>query len=134
MNSSKNINLDNIRIITINNVELEYDVFDLDFAEKYEHGLISVQKQAQVKDNTKKLSDVIKTQCNAVFDFFDDLFGEGTSEAVFGQKTNLMTCLMAFKTVTEAIEAQVTETTPLIDEIKNKNNNNLNRTQRRRCV
>lgn len=131
MNSSKNINLDNIRTITINNVELEYDVFDLDFAEKYEYGLISVQKQAQVKDNTKKLSDVIKTQCNAVFDFFDDLFGEGTSEAVFGQKTNLMTCLMAFKTVTEAIEAQVTETTPLIDEIKNKNNNNLNRTQRR---
>ena len=117
-------NLDNIRTITINEIELE-------FAEKYEKGIELIQKEAKISDSKKNISDVIKKQCEAVFNFFDDLFGDGTSEDVFGKKTNLMTCLIAFKTLTEAIESQVQETKPFIDELKNKNNNKLNRAQRR---
>lgn len=124
-------NLDNIRTITINEIELEYDIFELEFAEKYEKGIELIQKEAQISDSKKNISDVIKKQCEAVFNFFDDLFGDGTSEDVFGKKTNLMTCLIAFKTLTEAIESQVQETKPFIDELKNKNNNKLNRAQRR---
>lgn len=130
MDNIKNICTENIKIVNVNGVDLEVDLFDLEFAQRYEDGLESVQKEA-TKQSDKKIADVIKTQCTAVFNFFDDLFGEGTSEAIFGERVNLMACLSAFKSITDTIDEQLEETKPFLDEIKNKKDKNLNRAQRR---
>ena len=44
-----------------------------------------------------KVSESIRYQCNAIFDIFNTLFGEGTDKKVFGNKVNLLTCLKAFE-------------------------------------
>lgn len=81
----------------INNVELQdIDILDLEVAEKYEKALEKVEGIAKAIEDMK-LSESIKIQCNAIFDVFNTLFGEGTDKKVFGGKVNLLTCLKAFE-------------------------------------
>lgn len=81
----------------INNVELEdIDILDLEVAEKYEKALKDIEGIAQMLKG-KGLADCIRTQCNAVFDVFNTLFGEGTDKKIFGDSVNLMDCLQAFE-------------------------------------
>lgn len=103
-------------MLTINGVELEFDIFDLDTAEAYEDGMELVQKTAASAPKNKSLTDVIQVQCQAVFDFFDMVFGEGTSGTVFGNRMNLMHCLKAFEQVVKHVDLQMKEA----EEIKNK--------------
>lgn len=111
-------------MIKINGIELELDIFDAETAEIYEDALDEVKNQATVKDGAK-MSDMIRTQCNAVFNFFDEVFGEGTSKEVFGEKTNLMECLRAFEIVIEYVSNQTEEAKKMTDKYS------PNRAQRR---
>lgn len=112
----------------INNVELEdLDILDADTAEKYEIAVKKVQKEAEeskVLENTS-LSAMIRKQCNAIFDCFNTIFGEGTDKKVFGQKVNLMTCLKAFEELIEIANEQKKE----LEKLTNKYS--PNRIQRR---
>lgn len=83
-------------MIKINGVELEdLDIYDLEVAEKVDKELNFV---GEVGGKLEGLStpEVIRTQCNAIFKFFNALFGEGTDKKIFGDKVNLVTCLEAF--------------------------------------
>jgi hypothetical protein len=96
----------------INNVELEdIDIMDADTAEKYEEAIKKVQKESQESNELKdlNLSDVIRKQCNMVFDCFNSIFGEGTDKKVFGYKVNLITCLKAFEELIEYANEQKKE-------------------------
>ena len=93
----------------INNVELEdMDIMDADVAEKYEVALEKVQTAAKEMKGTEgiSLSSIIREQCNTVFDFFNELCGEGTDKKIFGTKVNLMTCLKAFEEAIEYVNEQ----------------------------
>ncbi|WP_373899279.1 DUF6673 family protein [Haloimpatiens sp. FM7315] len=80
----------------INGVELEdLDLLDLEVAERFEKGLKKIEDISS-KVQGMSATESIKTQCNAVFSIFNDLFGEGTDKKVFGNKVNLLTCLKAF--------------------------------------
>lgn len=84
----------------INNVELEdIDIFDADTAEKYEIAVKKVQEEAAASKllESIRLSEAIRKQCNAVFNCFNTMFGDGTDRKVFGNKVNLMICLKAFE-------------------------------------
>lgn len=84
----------------INNVELEdIDLLDADMADKYE-GALSVMKEKTIESKEGlSLGDVIRRECNLVFDFFNDVFGQGTDKKVFGNKTNYKECIEAFEQV-----------------------------------
>lgn len=84
--------------INVNGVELEIDLFDADTAEKVEDELEQVRIRVEALQNKKgiKLSDAIREGCRAVFDCFDNTFGEGTAKKIFGGKTNLKQCLDCF--------------------------------------
>lgn len=79
----------------INGVELpDLDKYDLETAKKVE----------EVQDNLKNISEKVKglkqsksieIQCNAIFNVFNTLFGEGTDKKLFGDKVNLRTCFIA---------------------------------------
>lgn len=81
----------------INNVELEdLDILEADIAEKYEKALEKVVEVAKSTEGLKT-SLAIRKQCNAVFECFNTIFGEGTDKKVFGDKVNLLICLKAFE-------------------------------------
>lgn len=89
----------------INGVELEVNFLDADFMEKLENCCKKVNDQAE--KSKKELKDLtysqqIKAECKIIKDFFDDLFGEGTSEKIFQEKNDLMLCLSAFQDLIEA--------------------------------
>ena len=93
----------------INNVELQdIDILDLEVAEKWEKALERVEGIAKTTEGMK-VSESIRTQCNAIFDVFNTLFGEGTDRKVFGDKVNLLTCLKAFEELVTHMSAKNAE-------------------------
>lgn len=94
--------------IIINDVNLgQYDIFDADLAEKYEVALDKASKP--VKTEGLKTSAIIRQQCEVVFNVFNELFGEGAADKVFGTKTNIRVCLAAFGDLVEQINSQKDE-------------------------
>ena len=53
--------------------------------------------------NEQKLSVIIRKQCNAIFDFVNMLFGEGTDKKLFGDSTNLAACMEVYFKILEEI-------------------------------
>ena len=85
----------------INKVELpDIDVFDALVMENYEaaHDKVA-EKMNNLDVNGKRHSELIRIQCETVFGFFEDVFGEGTAKKVFGESVNLTTCLTAYEAV-----------------------------------
>ncbi|GAA0767150.1 hypothetical protein GCM10008908_05870 [Clostridium subterminale] len=110
--------------MNINGIELELDIFDADVAEKYDK---AIKKVMNIEEDTKDMSigEGIRTQCRAIFNVFDELFGEGTYKRIFGDKVNLLECLKAF----EALITGINEKDKEIELIANKYSSN--RIQRR---
>ena len=109
----------------INGVELQdLDIYDLEVAEKFDKESKVV---AGVGEKLEGLStpEVIRTQCTAIFNFFNELFGEGTDKKIFGDKVNLVTCLKAL----DEFITQVRDQKEQIEKISNKYS--LNRVARR---
>ena len=79
----------------INNVELEdLDFMDLETIEKIEQAQATYMEKSK-KIDFNKYSEMIKYNCELVFDLFNTIFGEGTDVKVFGNRCNLMDCVKA---------------------------------------
>lgn len=87
-------------------LELDFDIYDADQAEAYEAALSRVVEESAREVPGETLSGGIRRQCGVVFDFFDELFGEGAHKELFGDKTNLTVCLDTFKEFTDLVNAQ----------------------------
>ena len=72
-----------------NDVVLEVDMEDVDFQEKYEAAFAKMEKTENELVKVGKLTDITKSYCQMFFDLFDDIFGEGTSNKLFGGKRNM---------------------------------------------
>lgn len=109
-------------IVKILNTELEIDFYDADVMEKIENSFEETQQEVQnyMNKKTQKTSEVIRSVCKVVFDFFNKVFGEGTDKKIFGTKTNLIECLKAFEQFVDAKVKQDKE----LEEISNKYNPN----------
>lgn len=83
----------------INGVELQdLDVADADVLETYENVINSFSAKMENIDNDgKKGSQIIREGCQAVFEVFNEIFGEGTDRKVFGDKTNIIVCSEALQ-------------------------------------
>lgn len=98
-------------------MELDFDIFDADTAEAYEEAVKAVQKTA-VKKPEETLADAIRRQCSGVFQFFDDLFGEGFHKDLFGERTNLMECIGAFREFVKLVDDQKTALTEMMAQVE----------------
>ena len=78
------------------NVELpDIDLMEFSVVEKWENAFEKLtDKMDSIPDNEKE-SQRIKTICVAVFELFNEIFGEGTDKLVFGDKVNMFDCTMA---------------------------------------
>ncbi|MDO5432967.1 DUF6673 family protein [Eubacterium sp.] len=91
-------------MLKINGVKLEMDLMDADTAEAVETAIKHFQEKIKKLNKEKTLAEAIRQQCQLVFEFFDEAFGEGAAVEVFGEKTNFDACQNAFKEVVSAIK------------------------------
>lgn len=110
----------------IYDAEVELDFLDADEMDRVEAALNRVQsRNATASYDGMTQSQAIRTQCGIIFDFFDDVFGEGTHKRIFGGKCNLAQALSAFQAFNTAKEDSVKEIRAIGDKY------NANRAQRR---
>ena len=70
-------------MLVINGIELELNIFEATQAEAFEEANKKVLSEKTKIDNVSGLTDKIKFFCDIVYDFFDDVFGEGTADKGF---------------------------------------------------
>lgn len=91
--------------MNINGIEFQLDIYDADTADRYEQA-IELLRAVPPPEKDTRLSDSIRTQCHAVFSFFEILFGKGSAEKVFGSSTNLSKCIEATEQVILEVNRQ----------------------------
>lgn len=72
-----------------NNVELEIDMGDVEFQEKYENAFNRMGDTENKLQKTGTLSEFSKNYCKMYFKLYDDIFGVGTAEKMFSGKMNI---------------------------------------------
>lgn len=87
------------------NMELDFDIFDAETADAYE-AAAQQARDASVRNPEDTMGDAIRRQCGAVFDFFDELFGDGFHKELFGDRTNLVECVDVYSEFNKAVSAQ----------------------------
>lgn len=74
-----------------NDVPLEIDFGDVEFQKKYEAAFEKVAGREKELMKAGKISEISEGYCEMFFTLFDDLFGNGTSKKLFGDKKNIVT-------------------------------------------
>lgn len=94
----------------INGVELDnIDFTDADTLERIDKECEEVYKRAEILRKEKEklsLAEGIRQECKIVKDFFDNVFGEGTSKKIFGDKNSLTECLNAYEDTMNTYQEQ----------------------------
>lgn len=98
----------------------DLDTFDPDVLEKIESETAKVLDTAEKSKQEEKKSSAIRMQCEAVVNYIDALWGEGTAEKVFNAKTNLIKSLKAFEEIQLGIKADTDMQSEEINKIINK--------------
>lgn len=103
----------------VNNIELpDLNVGDADVMEKFESEMSLVtQKMSSIDIKKSTQSQAIRIQCRAIFEFFNNIFGDGTDKELFGDKTDLMICMNAFEEITNNV---IAAKNALADSLKSK--------------
>lgn len=75
-----------------NDVELEIDMEDYDFLQKYEKAFetMGIKEEELKKIGTQ--SEIVKEYCDMFYRLFDDIFGLGTGDKLFSGKRNVRLC------------------------------------------
>ena len=102
-------------MLKINDVELKLDLMDADMAEKYEKAYRKMQRDVENIPKNLSLADSIRKQCQLIFTFFDEVFREGTSKKIFGNRTNLRECIKAVETLIDYVNKDVEESNKIIN-------------------
>ena len=93
----------------INGVEFDVDFTDADVLDLIEKESKNVYDKAEkLREEKENLSPAegIRQECKIVKDFFDNVFGEGTSEKIFKGKDSLTQCLNAYEDTMNAYQEQ----------------------------
>lgn len=98
-------------MININGIDLEFNLFDYETAERYESALKELQSDSA---STTGIADTIKHQCSIIHVFFDHFFGLGTAGRVFGDRLDIMACTQALGKVIDDAKRQTGEYNDLL--------------------
>ncbi len=82
----------------------DLDFLDADVLEKVEAASEKVVNECKKAGKAKKESEGVRIQCNAIAEFINELFGEGTAEKLIKNGSNLFACINVFGEVIKAIE------------------------------
>ena len=80
------------RIFEYNGVQLEMDMLDAVFVEKYEKAfekMGAAEEEFRKEPSIGSASQRIRKYCQLFYDLYDDIFGAGTSKKMFGDTCNM---------------------------------------------
>ena len=84
----------------IRNIDVDFDFLDADDVERFENEAKRVIEECKLKDKEEmSYAEVIREECNIIDNFFNNVFGEGTSEKIFKGKKNLNDHIKAFQDI-----------------------------------
>lgn len=106
----------------IKNLEYEVDMGDVEFAERFETAVNNMDESDKACDKTGKASVILKKQCQIVHNFFDDVFGEGTSKEIFEGKYNYKDCVNAYYSLLDCADESTQELLEAQNNVKSKRN------------
>ena len=102
------------------NVEVNFDFADADDLERFEKEYpITQKKLEEIKWDNSKASETIREFCTVIREFFNNVFGDETANAIFGEKSNYRMCLNAFREVVNEKDKQDKETDEAINYLEN---------------
>lgn len=104
-------------MLTINGVELEFDMLDVEtFGAYTEAGEQMKAKAAEIEaaQKDRNIFLAFRLTCEAINTFFDHIFGEGTSEELFGSRMNFHTSIEAYNVLKNEAEKQLKEQAELM--------------------
>ena len=102
------------------NVEVNFDFADADDLDRFEKEYPETQKKLEeIKWDNSKVSETIREFCTVIREFFNKVFGDGTANAIFGDKYNYRMCLNAFKEVVEEKDKQDNEANETLNYLEN---------------
>lgn len=94
----------------INGVQLDIDMGDVAFIERYEKAFEKMEEKEAKVPKTGTTTDRAKAFVSIFYELFDDIFGEGTGNAIFDGKCNIRMCLDAYDDFLEICKSQIDET------------------------
>lgn len=95
----------------IKNIEVNFEFLDADDMERFENEAKNVITKCELQEKGKEklsYSQIIREQCKIINIFFDNVFGEGVSEKLFRNKSNLQEHIEAFEEIVKEKEKQQT--------------------------
>lgn len=109
--------------------EYHFDIRDADDAEKFENANEQLQAAEKLQAKDGKLSNLTRSTCKLIKDFFAACLGTEAVEAFFGDKDNLIHCNEAYVAFLNMVAQQRDEAMRLQMGLKTSQGN---RAQRRR--
>lgn len=92
-----------------NNVELEIDMEDVGFQERYENAFNIMEEEEKKIKKDGKVSEITKAYCNLFWNLFDNIFGSGTADKLFEGKVNSRLCDECYDSFLSFCKAQVVQ-------------------------
>lgn len=95
--------------VKILGTELEADLLNPAVTKAYETGFDKVIEEVKASSDCETGSKGIERQCNAVIEYIDNVFGDGSAKKVFGSSVNVLICFDALEEMVEMYENQVNQ-------------------------
>lgn len=92
-----------------NDVELEFDMGDVDTQERYEKAFTKMEETEKGLPKTGSHSEFSRSYCRMFYELYDDLFGAGTGERLMGKKANVRTTEECYNSFLTFVRAQLEE-------------------------
>ena len=110
-----------------NGVEYEFDIRDADTSEKFENAVEKMKEEEIAIPKTGKSSEIIRSHCALIKNFFNRVLGDGAGNAVCTDKNNISICYAAYEAFLDVVRSQSDD----IVRAKNTFSKYSNRQQRR---
>lgn len=97
-------------IVSLNGVELDFDMMDVDFYERYMENagkldeVMGSELPEEDREDYRKIVKLFRERCAAMREFLDQLFEPGTGSKVCGEKDNIEVCLDAYIAMCRGVE------------------------------
>lgn len=100
-------------MIKVKGLELDFNFMNAAHVQKWEDARKLISEKYKDVGNVdmenfslQEYVELIRRGCNAIFDFFDELFGYGTSNKLFGCECDFEDCVDAFQSFEDGVSAQ----------------------------
>lgn len=110
----------------INNLELEYDIFELENTERYEKAFEQMKAEEKAIKKDGKASEFVRSYCDMYYHLFESLFGKETADKLC-KRYNSMEWEQVYESFLDYVQSQNNEAQKMRASIVNRSANRATR-------